>query len=289
MNVPDKRYIEDRIHGEADFPVSFFEGHFGEDEEILAPLHYHPEHEFVMAPDGGVTVTIENSRYELGIGEGVFVPGLSLHAIYGKPGRKKAFTAIVFHRRFVAHEEDRIAKKYAYVLEAGSQVLPVQLKPEESVQIRKMAEEFRRQQSGEQPGFELRIKGQMLLLLSDLIVRGDKRPEVTTPYRYEGVRLALAYMEKHYKEELSLRDLASAAGLSREHFCRLFSEVAKLPPMTYLNRLRVQKSMELLTATDLTIQEISDRCGFGSAGYYDRIFRRFQGQTPREYRRGKQQ
>ena len=73
-----------------------------------------------------------------------------------------------------------------------------------------------------------------------------------------------------------------------EYFCRIFSEAAKLPPVTYLNRLRVQKSMELLTATDLTIQEICGRCGFGSAAYYDRIFRRFQGQTPKEYRSGKE-
>lgn len=282
--MPDKKYIENRIHGEADFPVSFFEGQFREEEEILAPLHYHPEHEFVLAPDGGVTVVVEDNRYELERGGGVFVPGLSLHAIYGEAGRRKKFTAIVFHRHFVACDSERIEKKYAYALEAGSQVLPVRLRPDESAQIGKMAEEFRLQQTG----FELRLKGRMLLLLSDLIARSRQRSELPSSCHYEGVRRALAYMEEHYMEEISLRDLASAAGLSREYFCRIFSEAAKLPPVTYLNRLRVQKSMELLTATDLTIQEICGRCGFGSAAYYDRIFRRFQGQTPKEYRSGKE-
>ena len=91
----DRRLMEDRIHGEAGFLVSSFDGDFSEEETILAPLHYHPEYELVAATAGRVFVKIEKEEYVLREGECLLVPPSDLHMIWGDPGeilgRKKAF------------------------------------------------------------------------------------------------------------------------------------------------------------------------------------------------------
>ena len=50
----NKNLMEKRIHGEADFPISFYEQSFAADEEVLAPLHYHAEMEVLVAKKGKI-------------------------------------------------------------------------------------------------------------------------------------------------------------------------------------------------------------------------------------------
>ena len=85
----DKNLMEKRVHGEADFPISFYEQSFEADEEVLAPLHYHAEMELLAAKKGKITVRFDGNEMELEEGEGLFINSSKLHAIYGKKGEEK--------------------------------------------------------------------------------------------------------------------------------------------------------------------------------------------------------
>jgi|GEM_PF-6737804 len=96
---------------------------------------------------------------------------------------------------------------------------------------------------------------------------------------------ALAYIEAHLGEEVSLDDLAGAAAISRFHFARLFRASTGHSPMAFLLRLRIARAQDMLHAGNRRIAEIAAALGFFDQSHFARTFRRLTGQSPREYAR----
>src|SRR5699024_6376091 len=88
-----------------------------------------------------------------------------------------------------------------------------------------------------------------------------------------------------YSEPLTLEDLSRQAGLSPKYFCRVFRQLTGRTPIDYLLYYRVECAAEMLCASQDSITDVAMACGFGDAGYFDRMFRRFKGKTPGEFRR----
>lgn len=80
--------------------------------------------------------------------------------------------------------------------------------------------------------------------------------------------------------------LAALCGLSRSRFEHIFKEVTGLPPYRYQLKARLSKACYLLKNTQLTVSEISNITGFDDPLYFSRIFKKFHGCSPTEYRRG---
>ena len=81
-------------------------------------------------------------------------------------------------------------------------------------------------------------------LFEELVKTADGKPMEKIPYKYQCVKQVLAYIEENYGERITLQKLADVAGLNREYFCRMFSEVAGETAFTYLNRYRIKKGIE---------------------------------------------
>lgn len=279
--MKNKSLREERIHGEPGFSVSCFDGSFSEESVLLAPLHYHPEFELIAAKEGHITVRLEKLEFVLNAGDGLLVPSAKLHTLLGEAGEKKAFLAVVFSEKFLAQEEERISVKYLQRVLRGELLLPVRLPDGCGRKIVDIGKHFQEREIG----YELSVKAEILTILAKAMELSEERTTAGSRFPHQEVKKVLNYVEHHYSQEISLQELAAIAGMSREHLCRTFSEIASISPMAYVNRFRVKKSLEYLRDTDRTMQEISDLCGFGSAGYFNRLFRRYTGQTPGQYRK----
>lgn len=108
-----------------------------------------------------------------------------------------------------------------------------------------------------------------------LYLQREKHPALYT---------ALAWINEHYAEEIMLKELANRAGLSSEHLVRLFKQYEQTTPMNYLWNFRVNKGVELLRNTGLTVSEIAERCGFKTPNHFARLIKQFKGKTAREIR-----
>jgi len=91
------------------------------------------------------------------------------------------------------------------------------------------------------------------------------------------------YLNQHYHENISLRQLASVACFSPAYFCSYFRNIAGLTPKEYITRLRIDKAQELLIKGSMTITGIALETGFESLAYFDRVFRHYTGLSPQEY------
>lgn len=93
------------------------------------------------------------------------------------------------------------------------------------------------------------------------------------------------YLREHYMEDITLPSLARMAGMSRFRFCRLFKERFGQSFVSYVNRIRIGITRELLGKSHLTISEIAYFVGFKTVGHFDRVFKDIEGVCPTEYRK----
>ena len=92
------------------------------------------------------------------------------------------------------------------------------------------------------------------------------------------------YIDEHFKERLSLDDLAELAHVSKYYLSHAFTREYGVSPISYLLERRIRESLYLLSETRLTLAEISGVLGFSSPSYFSQSFRRSRGTTPMAYR-----
>jgi AraC-like DNA-binding protein/ligand-binding sensor protein len=95
---------------------------------------------------------------------------------------------------------------------------------------------------------------------------------------------AREYIDKHKTEELSLTDVAKAAGASVFHFCKVFHKATGLKFTDYVARVRLADARNRLLNPTLRISEIAYDVGFQSLTQFNRTFKRVFGQSPTEFR-----
>lgn len=96
---------------------------------------------------------------------------------------------------------------------------------------------------------------------------------------------SILLMEEHFSDDITLEQLASAAKVSLQHFCRVFKARTGMRPMEYLARKRIAAAKLLLCNTSDPIAAIGEQCGYRDPTYFGTVFRKYEGISPKEYRR----
>lgn len=91
----------------------------------------------------------------------------------------------------------------------------------------------------------------------------------------------------HLASEISVGDMAEAAGYSKFHFSRLFGKSCGMPPASFLRDLRLKTAVRLLQMERMTVKEISAKCGFSDESHFCKLFKRAYGATPEAFRHGR--
>ncbi|MBR2565370.1 MAG: response regulator [Paenibacillus sp.] len=95
---------------------------------------------------------------------------------------------------------------------------------------------------------------------------------------------ALAYIETHLGEPITMRELADSLHLNSSYFSVLFKEQVGLNFSEYLMRKRVQRAKELLVQTNLPISEVAERVGYQTDKYFIKVFKSLENISPSKYR-----
>ena len=90
-------------------------------------------------------------------------------------------------------------------------------------------------------------------------------------------------MLKEHGEPHSLQYYADFCNLSLGRFSHVFKEGMGVSPHEYLTRIRIEKAMQLLENSKLSVAEVAEQTGFSGQNYFSRAFKRYTGKTPREF------
>lgn len=93
----------------------------------------------------------------------------------------------------------------------------------------------------------------------------------------------VVWIQQHLHEPLYIELLAEHAAMSPRHFSRLFKQEMGLTPSDYIERSRVEQARILIEESDLQLEQIANRCGFGSEQRMRRAFKRLMGITPSDH------
>ena len=102
-----------------------------------------------------------------------------------------------------------------------------------------------------------------------------------TPYK---LGRALAFIQAHLAEKLSLEMLAAVAQMSPSHFAHLFKYATGQTPYHYIIMCRMEQAKQLLAKTDVPLSEIGPQVGYADQSHFTALFRRHVAMTPNAYR-----
>jgi len=100
----------------------------------------------------------------------------------------------------------------------------------------------------------------------------------------DSIALALEFMKNNLSDPITRDEVARACNMSYGYFSKIFHQKTGHTFTDLLNKFRVEKACTLFDETNLNINQVALECGFSDQSYFSKVFRRYQGCTPKDYR-----
>ena len=137
--------------------------------------------------------------------------------------------------------------------------------------------------SGEAPGYQSIVTARIELILA-LAATSGLRENLGTLDTLQVIKKAKTLIIERIDQPVYMEDVAKELNLGYSWFRKTFRTVAGISPGEYQLQIRIVRACEFLRGSALPITEIGTRCGFESAYYFSRIFKKKVGFSPSDYR-----
>lgn len=283
-------------------PIKAAHAYLSEFPNGITPCHWHKELELIVVFEGAMSYVVHDTHYRLHAGQGIIVNSNRLHlcgpldhptgnsanGFHIAPEEDCHYAVLLLHPdtlRFNVKMEERYINPLVYDLNSNA----VYLSLEESWHaeaIRTILSIFHTV-TEQVPCFELLAQSQFfylwsLLYQNTIAKNGCERIE-TDPLN--PLKTMISYIQDHYQDKVTLNDIAESGMMCQSKCCRLFRETLRQSPIEYLQSYRIQRGIDLLNHSSMSITEIALECGFHGASYFTETFRKLNGITPKEYRK----
>lgn len=131
----------------------------------------------------------------------------------------------------------------------------------------------------------------MMSVLFDLAESDDYHPLSSSHYSHAEVPVASRRIQKikdfidtHFHQEVRIETLAEMVNMTPNALSRFFRQKTNRSISNYINDVRIGQATVLLTSSNMTVVEISYKCGFNTISNFNRIFKSVKGVTPTEFR-----
>ncbi len=254
------------------------------------PLHSHGFDELVIILKGTAIHAVDGQLFPVKSGDVFVIARNRMHQYHEMHGLALANVLFDAKLLLMEHWDIRALPGFhaLFSLEPTFRALHnfpsrLQLSERQLNRTHKMIHDLTRETEMRNPGYRVMAKGLFMQLAVQLSRCYSEEP---TDESIDLLRLgdAIAHIETHYSEKITLEELAQKSHLSKRHFLRIFHDCIGRSPIDHLMHVRIQKAADLLRHTGRTITEIAFDCGFSDSNYFTRCFRKTTGETPRQYR-----
>lgn len=253
------------------------------------PWHWHRQVELFYIESGSLEYTTPHGNWLFTEGMGGMVNSNVLHQ--SRPGGSKEpniqFLHIFDPSLLAGKQGSQIEERYILPLLADRKTEMIVLHPQDAQEMEilgMLKEAFTI--SDQQWGYELELReklSQIWLHLLRLVCPKERKGEAQSS-EDEKVKRLMLYIHEHYREPISVGQLAESVYISKRGCFRIFREQLHMTPVEYIHSYRLQRACQMLMDSDRSITEIAQECGFGSSSYFGRLFHDKMGCTPAQYR-----
>lgn len=293
-------FHEKQPHGTPDFPFEYFyitSAH----PRYEMPFHWHKEWEIIHILEGTFTVHGDNEVYTAHAGDMVLIRDGMLHG--GTP-ENCVYECFLFDLHGLFRNLDMV-KKHLRPIYRG-QILPEIFYPAGKMSdveyaISRLSDAYNRLDADsmddasaadtilENP-LELVVLGCISQLFAAILQEGSyttgQADTTENTHKIDLIKTIFEYIELHYASNITLDELAGVAGMNPKYFCRFFRSITHQTPIDYVNMYRIEKAAQMLHSTRLPVTNICMECGFNDSSNFIKVFRKYKGMTPKQYRRG---
>lgn len=286
MNMKHDGYNEFRQRGRFDFPIEFHhvDSHH---PRFCMPYHWHMEYEIDLVLQGSLSLTLNEQQILAKPGDIIFIRDGVIHG--GSPQTADTvYECIVFDMNKMlagTHTfQERIEDILHHVIRINKYI------PAATPDIPALMQQLFSSMKTEHPGYEFVVTGFLYSFLGFVMKHNLWHQAGTIPQlehnrkRITQLKQTFQLIDSSYQKPLTLKDMAQAANLTPNYFCRFFQKITHRSPIDYLNRYRIEMACLKLLQTEDSITEISFSCGFNDLSYFIKLFHRYKGISPLKYK-----
>ncbi len=231
------------------------------------PLHLHNCYELIVATSGEFEVNVDNISYMLHKNEAILIFPYQIHEI--KTEKESRDTLCIFSGELVPHfhqlAKDNIPANPVFYIK-DTDIFDIFASCDNDAPI-------------------MKVKGILYLLLSQLCSQTTLAERKNCNNSSLALLLKiLLYVNEHYKEECSLKDVSAYLQYEYTYLSQCFTNMLRMSFTEYVRLLRINKACSLLKDTEKKISDIANESGFASARSFERNFAKQMGITPKKYR-----
>lgn len=139
-------------------------------------------------------------------------------------------------------------------------------------------------QSGQDLKSQYQLQGDLYQFFS-LLIKNAPAGIKAEPRDTAWLLKAKQYIQNHYAEPMQVADVADHLGLTRSYLYKLFMDGMGISVKDYISALRITNARELLTVTDMSIEEVARACGYEDYRGFGKIFKKETGMSMSEFRK----
>lgn len=266
-------YIYELIRTE-DIPVKCFSQEGG---SVLVPAHWHNSVELLRVERGWLSVTLGEEKYRLERGRCLIVNSREIHSTFC--GEDIALEVLQlpypFLKRYIPDMDTRLFRREPEEEEAGHLLHRLNV--------------LNRERG---PGFLLQFHAALFELLCLLerscsFTAGESAPGQDDRNRQRLIAV-MDYVNRHYRDRITLEEAAALVALNKEYFCRFFKKNMGMSLIDYVNEVRFSHVCEELAVSDRSIMEALEEHGFTNYKLFRKLFYERYHCTPSAMRRKRQ-
>jgi len=293
---------KDLIPLDSDFPFAFFDQELNAGFDMGGFLHWHDCLEISWVIRGWGSYLMEDRVYPMAEGDIIVINNLEAHHLEVGTDGMHQYTIVFDPLLIWAGDRQALDRKYLVPFFDRDTDFSNRIDPDSSgfAGVRDLLAVIAGEARERPPVWQLSVKAHLLLLLTKLIrefsptpprfAQGSQyvaAPEFPHSRRQQMLRLeqTLQFLEKNHKRDIGLEEAAAVCHLSPAYFSAYFKKATGLGFVDWLNRFRVNQSLNYLTQTNHTIIYIAQEVGFNSPTTFNQSFKRFTGRTPSDYRK----
>lgn len=286
LNINEYQAIHENVsHFDYNIPYNTYPCTIPLDFESV-PLHWHEDVEFIYIKKGSGVIVIDGNEHMVNAGDIAFIiPGM-VHGIFQLEADSMEYENILFDGKLFSSSTDDFFDTFLLPFFSNTVEVPHIFRQGVAgyESVRKYLDSNDNISSHREGAWGLAIKGNLYLLLFDLVTLYEKKNDSSAKKKIDKLKPVIKYVELHYSESMTVAEMADIAGFSESHFMRFFKDTFGVSFVTYLNDYRLSMAARLLLATEDTILDISQQVGFENLSHFNRKFKAKYDKTPKEYR-----
>lgn len=288
--ITNQSQKETKPHGQPGFPILVSHEQLSHYESGSFLWHWHPELEFTIVTDGQISYQINQQTFEATKGQVLFCNANALHTGHMIDGQDCQYLSITLDAKMIyGFHSSTLREKYVDPITQNFTLSGLFFDMSQPwhltilQHLKKIVSLYEKQSSM----YELEITVELHKLWETLFLHCQDTLATSTVEQtsYQRVLSIMHYIELHYMEKVTLQSISDLLHLSECECSRLFKRYMNTTLFSFLQKYRIERSVELLSRTDLSITEIAIQSGFSDSNYFTKTFVKHMCCTPRDYRK----